>query len=328
MTTDSPHPNPGYLPRTATRRRRPAQPSRTRTDLAYLSSRLTGRDVWLAEMLHEHKVLTTHHITALAFPGQRTANRRLRQLYFMGVLDSFRPLRQRGTAAEHYTLGRAGAEVLAARAGVDLAATGWRKDTCSRIAFSPTLEHTLGVNALLVHLATTVRLTTWLSERSANRLWGDWIHPDAYAHTTSTDSTSGLPFFLEYDTGSYNLARVEGKLPGYASLNATTATYTPLLIHTHGSRRETALRRRLASTAARLDLPIATSNTDLGDPTGPVWLPLGGAPAARLDLPQLAAHWPRLTPALASDTASLPVTGRPDSLPWRPTPPRPPSGEE
>ncbi|MGW6482182.1 replication-relaxation family protein [Streptomyces sp. NPDC055059] len=321
MPTTSP--NPGYVPRAASRRRRPVLPTRARTDLSQLATRLTPRDVWLIEMLYEHKVLTSHHITALAFTGHRTANRRLRELYFMGVLDSFRPLRQRGSAPEHYTLGRAGAELLAARAGTELAATGWRKDTCARIAFSPTLDHTLGVNTLLIQLATAGGLTEWLSERSATRLWGDWIRPDAYAHHT-TAGHQLLPFFLEYDTGSYNLARVEAKLPGYAALASTTGTRTPLLIHTATARREAALRHRIAESAERLELPIATGNTQLAEPASAAWLPLGPAPAERLTPAQLAAHWTGLIPALTPD-AALSSPGRPTALPWHPVPPQPPT---
>jgi hypothetical protein len=320
----APSPNPGYVPRAAHRRRRPTQPTRARTDLAQLAPQLTPRDLSLAQMLHEHKVLTSHHITSLAFTGHRTANRRLRELYFMAFVDSFRPLRQAGSAPEHYTLGKAGAEVLAAQAGVDLAATGWRKDACARIAFSPTLEHTLGVNTLLVDLAAEYALPVWLSERSANRLWGDLIHPDAYAHHGQPDHP--LPFFLEYDTGSYNLARLEAKLPGYAALMATTGTRTPLLIHTATARRETALRRRLAESAEHLDLPVATGNAQLGDPTGPTWLPLSpaGTPTGRLTLPPLATHWGHLIPALTPETTTS-TPGRHTTLPWRPIPPRPPA---
>lgn len=324
MAMPSLSPNPGYVPRVSARRRRPAQPARARTDLARLSTRLTPRDVWLIELLHEHKVLTSHHITALAFTGHRTANRRLRELYFMGVVDSFRPLRQTGSAPEHYTLGRAGAELLAARAGMELTATGWRKDTCARIAFSPTLDHTLGVNTLLTHLASgTGQLPLWLSERSATRLWGDWIHPDAYAHHTTRPGQL-LPFFLEYDTGSYNLARVEAKLPGYTALNATTGTRTPLLIHTSAPGREAALRHRLAESTERLDLPLATANPHLGTPTQAIWLPLTSTPTDRLSLGALAAHWPDLAPAYTAEAAQLPP-GRNRSLPWRPVPTQPPT---
>ncbi|MFC7305108.1 replication-relaxation family protein [Streptomyces monticola] len=326
MPTPTPDPRSGYVPRAAVRRRRPAQAARARTNLAELTARLTPRDVWLTEILHEHKVLTSHHIAQLAFGGgHRTANRRLRELYFLGLVDSFRPLRQTGSAPEHYTLGKAGAELLAARAGVEPAATGWRKDSCARIAFSPTLEHTLGVNALLVTLAVTRRLPIWLSERSATRLWGDWTRPDAYAHCAAP-SGQLLPFFLEYDTGSYNLARLESKLPGYAALASTTGTRTPLLIHTRTTRRETALRRRLAPSAGQLGLLVATGNAELAAPDAAAWLPMDSVPSTRLDLTQLTTHWPHLTPALTPDT-TLPAPGRRAALPWRPIPPLPPDEE-
>jgi hypothetical protein len=318
---------PAYTPRAATRRRRPAPASRARTDLAALTSRLTGRDQWLAEMLHEHTVLTSHHLAALAFTSQRSANRRLRALYFMGVLDSFRPLRRTGSAPEHYTLGRAGADLLAAARGTDPGALGWRKDACARVAFSPTLGHTLAVNGLLTALAADHALEVWLSERSAARLWGDWVRPDAYARHHANGTT--LPFFLEYDTGSETLARVEAKLPGYAALAATTATRTPVLIRTSTTRREAALRARLAPAAERLEVPVATSAADYPagtGPNGPVWLPL--APAGpRTTLTQLARVWPDLAPALASGSATTATAGQgPAAWPWRPIPPQPPTG--
>ncbi|WP_269853951.1 replication-relaxation family protein [Streptomyces sp. RPT161] len=319
-----------YVPRAATQRRRPNHLHRARTDLATLAARLTPRDLWLTAMLHEHRVLTSHHITALAFTGHRNANRRLRDLYFLGLVDSFRPLLQTGSAPEHYTLGRTGAEVLAAIRGTDLASIGWRKDLCARTAFSPTLDHDLNVNTHLVTLATTHRqrsdqhLAQWLSPRSAKRLWGDWIRPDAYAHWHSGSTT--VPFFLEYDTGTERpLARLEAKLPGYASLAATTGIRTALLIHTSTTRREAALRTRLTDTAHQAHLPVATTSADLTSAAGlagPIWLPLGSTAGGRLPLAALAAHWPGLTPALTTqDPALSPVEQ--DAWPWRPVPPLP-----
>jgi hypothetical protein len=331
-----PHPHSGYVPRAATHRRRPAPPGRARTDLATLATRLTPRDLWLTEMLHEHKVLTSHHITDLAFTGHRTANRRLRELYYLGVLDSFRPLTQTGSAPEHYTLGRTGADLLAATRGCDPKALNWRKDTCARTAFSPTLTHTLAINTLLTRLAAhpAHALTTWLSERSATRLWGDWIHPDAYAHyhQHGPDRHDGhnavLPFFLEYDTGTENPARLESKLPGYAALNTTTGTRTPLLLHTRTARREATLRARLTEAIDRLDLPAATSCDELtpASPTDPVWLPFGPARHGRLPLARLGGHWPDLVPALTDDT-TMPPPARATAWPWRPVPPLPPTGQ-
>ncbi len=317
-----------YTPRTAIRRRRPPRPQRQRATLATLATRLTPKDLWLIEMLHEHRVLTTHHLCALTHVSRRSVNRRLRTLYFLDVVDSFRPMTPTGSAPEHYTLGRTGADVLAATRGTDLSALRWRKDLLARTAFSPTLGHDLAVNTLLATLAATHHtcpdhaLALWLSSRSAARLWGDWIRPDAYAHYQH--GTTVLPFFLEHDTGTERpLARVEAKLDGYANLAATTGARPALLIHTSTARREGALRTRITEAAERLHLPVATSHTALTHQTAvspPVWLPLNPTPAAssRLPLAGLAAHWPQLTPAFTDDT--------PLPAPDQPVLPLPPAG--
>jgi hypothetical protein len=81
-TTSTP---PAPIPQRALRGHRPARPSprvaASADHHAQLAHRLTPRDRWLARMLAEHKVLTTHHITDLAFPTHRAANLRLLQLY-------------------------------------------------------------------------------------------------------------------------------------------------------------------------------------------------------------------------------------------------------
>ncbi len=63
----SPRPASGpgsrYTARAATSRFRPAR----HTDVAVLARLLTTRDQWLTRMLHEHRVLTTHQIAALAY---------------------------------------------------------------------------------------------------------------------------------------------------------------------------------------------------------------------------------------------------------------------
>ena len=60
--------------------------------LAALAARLTARDRWLLRMLHEHRVLTTTHITQLAFGTTRAATARLLALYQLRAIDRFRPL--------------------------------------------------------------------------------------------------------------------------------------------------------------------------------------------------------------------------------------------
>ncbi|MBX7551201.1 replication-relaxation family protein [Streptomyces sp. NPDC004232] len=305
--------------RAVTTRPRPAR----HTDVAALSRTLTARDLWLARMLHEHRVLTTHQIAGLAYTSLRSAQRRLRTLHQHTVLDSFRPLTQTGSAPEHYTLGPAGAAVLAAHAGRDLADLGWRPSHTGRIAYSPSLGHDLGVNELLTHLAAHGRntpgtgVTLWLSERSCARRWGDLVRPDAYAHWC--DGEHLLPFFLEYDTGSQTLGRVEAKLTGYAAFATTADTRPALLIHTRTASRDQALRCRLAAPARELGLTIATSSADFTTttPWGPWWSPLGPGDTRRTTLTNLATRWPRLGPAVEleptdADTAlTLPVSPLP-----------------
>ncbi|MFE7276824.1 replication-relaxation family protein [Streptomyces sp. NPDC057623] len=316
-------PGSRYTARASTTRQRPTR----HTDIAALSRILTARDLWLTRLLHEHRVLTTHQIASLAYTSLRSAQRRLRTLHQHAVLDSFRPLTQTGSAPEHYTLGPAGAAVLAAHTGCDLADLGWRPSHTGRIAYSPSLGHDLGVNELLTHLAAHGRttpetgLSLWLSERSCARRWGDIVRPDAYAHYRNGDHL--LPFFLEYDTGSQPLARVEAKLTGYAAF-ATAADARPaLLIHTRTASRDQALRRRLAAPARELGLYLATSSADFttAEPWGPWWSPLGPGDTRRTTLTGLAARWPRLGPA--SDVEPTDA----DSALTLPVPPLPPTPE-
>ncbi|MCQ8835311.1 replication-relaxation family protein [Streptomyces malaysiensis] len=324
-------PGSRYTARAALTRPRPTPP-RHRTDPAALARSLTARDLWITAMVHEHRVLTTPQIARIAFTSQRSAQRRLRVLHHHAVLDSFRPLTQHGSAPEHYTLGPTGVSVIAAHAGCEPAALGWRPTTTGRIAYSPSLGHDIGVNELLTHLAaptpnaTHGRLTLWLSERSCARRWDDMIRPDAYAHwhtlsTTDANSPVLLSFFLEYDTGSQSLPRVEAKLVGYAAFTTSTNTRPALLIHTHTASRDRALRHRLTQPARDLGLYVATSSADFTThtPWGPWWAPLH-PPAPRTTLTGLTTHWPHLTPATIdptdADTAlTLPIPPRPPTTP-------------
>lgn len=297
------------------------------TDVAALTRTLTSRDLWLARMLHEHRVLTTHQVANLAYTSPRSAQRRLRTLHQHAVLDSFRPLTQTGSAPEHYTLGPAGAAVLAAHTGCDLADLGWRPSHTGRIAYSPSLGHDLGVNELLTHLAAHRRtapetgLSLWLSERSCARRWGDIVRPDAYAHWHDGDQF--LPFFLEYDTGSQPLPRVEAKLTGYATFANATSTRPALLIYTRTASRDQALRHRLLAPARELGLYIATSSADFttSTPWGAWWSPLGPGDTRRTTLTSLAARWSRLAPASDLEPTDA------DTALTLPVPPLPPAPE-
>ncbi|MEV0961236.1 replication-relaxation family protein [Streptomyces sp. NPDC049910] len=314
-------PGSRYTARAATSRPRPVR----HTDVAALARILTPRDLWLAKMLHEHRVLTTHQIASLAYASLRSAQRRLRTLHHHGVLDSFRPLTQTGSAPEHYTLGPAGAAVLAAHAGCDVSDLGWRPSHTGRIAYSPSLGHDLGVNELLSHLAARARtapgtgLDVWLSERSCARRWGDIVRPDAYAEWRDGDAL--LPFFLEYDTGSQPLSRVEAKLAGYAAFSTATNTRPALLLHTRTQSRDQALRRRLAAPARELGLNMATSSADFttSSPWGPWWSPLQAGDTSRTTLTKLATRWLHLGPAAGLEPTDA------DTALTLPVPPLPPA---
>src|SRR5450755_160232 len=219
--------------------------------LAALAARLTARDRWLLRMLHEHRVLTTTHITWLAFGTPRAATARLLALYQLRAIDRFRPLPASGSAPLHFVLDEAGAYLLAAEDGITPGQLGYRRDRALAIALSVQLAHATGTNSVFCALAAQGReagdaaLTCWWSERRCAALWGDLARPDGYGQWTehAPAGPAVTDFFLEYDTGSENLHRVTAKLTGYRDLAARTGITTP--------RREASLRALLASTAGR-----------------------------------------------------------------------------
>lgn len=275
-----------------------------------MAARLTTRDWWLIEMLHTHRVLTSTQVLRLAYTARRTTNARLARLLHYGVIQSFRPLQNVGSAPTHLVLGPRGATVLAARRGTTVRELPWRADEPVRIAHSTHLAHTVGANEVMVRLAAEQRtdpgraLLLWLPARVCAHLWGDWIHPDAFGlhHDTAPERepfgvhTPRAPgsgaralrpafdrpeahpearttgFFLEYDRSTEPAWRVAAKLDGYAAHAAGTRTRTPLLIHTPTATRERLLRTRLADHAADLDLPVATTHAHLAAAEQPLHL--------------------------------------------------------
>ncbi|MGB6164853.1 MAG: replication-relaxation family protein [Pseudonocardiaceae bacterium] len=302
---------------------RPARPAPRAANSAdhhaRLTARLTPRDRWIIRMLHEHRVLTSTQITALAFPSFRSGRQRLRELYCWNVLDRFQPFITLGTAPMHYVLAPAGATVLAAEHGLDVTDLGYRHDRAVAISHNLRLAHTVGVadwfTALISHACHHPEhtVTAWWSETRCARHFGDLVRPDAYGRCET--QSRQIEFFLEFDFGTEELDRVAGKLTGYARLAAATTITTPVLVWLPTTRRETAARRLLTRAWGEFDqparVPVATAAADLlnphtahPSPADPVWLPLdtieSGPP--RRGLHQLGDAWPHL-PA--------PVTGPP-----------------
>ncbi|MFT7837751.1 replication-relaxation family protein [Saccharothrix sp. BKS2] len=313
---------------------------------AVLAWRLTPRDRWIARMLWEHRVLTAHQITALAFPSFRSGRQRLRELYTWGVVDRFQPFVTIGTAPMHYVLAPAGAAVLAAEDGLDVKTLGYRHDRVFGVAHSLRLAHTIGVNEWFTALVDHARhphpgrqpeLTVWWSETRCARHFGDLVKPDGYGRWRDGDRQ--VEWFLEYDFGTEPVAKLAGKLTGYAALAQATGIATPLLVWLPTSRREATARRLLTRTWHELEdpgrVPVATAAAELLDPDathpGPadeVWLPLDipAGRARRRTLSALSDAWPHLPPPATTgdDTALRPNSPHP-VIP--PPPPMPPAAE-
>jgi hypothetical protein len=319
---------------------------------AVLAWRLTPRDKWIVRMLWEHRVLTAHQITALAFPSFRSGRQRLRELYTWGVVDRFQPFVTVGTAPMHYVLAPAGAAVLAAEDGVDVKEMGYRHDRVFGVAHSLRLAHTVGVNEWFTALVDRARhpdpgehvaLAAWWSETRCARHFGDLIKPDGYGRWRQRDHTGErqVEWFLEYDFGTEVLTKLAGKLAGYAALAQATGITTPVLVWLPTARREATARRLLARAWRELDnprsVPVATAAAELlnpeaahPSPVDEVWLPLdtAGSGARRRALSGLLDAWPHVPPPVTTsgETTLGPESPRPHRPALSPPPsPMPPA---
>jgi hypothetical protein len=313
--------------------------------IARLATRLTERDRWLARMLYEHRVLTTHQIVEMAWPSVRSANMRLLRLYQWRVIDRFQPFVTYGTAPMHYVLDLAGAALLAREEGLDLRDLDYRHDRATGIAYSLHLAHTVGTNGFFTALVAHSRrahasgqLAAWWSETRCAKHFGDIVRPDAYGlwHESSPTPTA-FEWFLEFDFGTERPDRLGGKLAGYAKLATTTGITTPVLFWVPTARREARIRRALSAALTSLDdpslVPVATSSADFldeehNDPAAARWQPLDARQSApqRLQLAELGRAWPHLAPLAASSTDPTQAGGADlgsGLLPPAPLPPDP-----
>ncbi|HVV12127.1 replication-relaxation family protein [Amycolatopsis sp.] len=330
----------GHLPQRPTPRA-----AATAEHHARLAAHLTPRDRWLARMLFEHKVCTTHQLVELAWPTIRAANHRLRDLYCWRVVDRFQPFVSSGTAPMHYVLDVAGAVALAYEDGLAPKDLGYRHEAAIGIAHSLRLAHSVGVNGFFTALvarsrvpASVCQLTAWWSELRCARHWGDIVRPDAYGRWR--EGSDEVEFFLEFDFGTESLSKLASKLSGYEKLAATTGIATPVLVWLPTARRETTARRALATALAALDrpalVPLATSAADListasdDTPATERWLPVPGPDPrepGRLRLAHLARLWPHppTPPTTPTHAPALSTTGRAELAPPPPLPPLQPT---
>ncbi|MEO3827362.1 replication-relaxation family protein [Actinomadura sp. B10D3] len=279
-------------------RHRTQRTSRPRANpelLAELAYRLTQRDREVIELVWEHRVLTTHQLTAICFGNYSKARHRLLALYRLTALERFQPWTPSGSTPWHWVLGPGGAHVLAGERGIDPAELGYRREAALAISHSAKLGHQVGVNDFFARLHTATRthpgsaVAKWWDERRCAALWGDLAHPDAYGRWTEPHAE--IDFFLEHDTGSETLARVADKLAGYASLAESTGITTPVLLWLPSTAREANLRKRLGTPEVPVATAVHTPATAPEGPAGRVWLPTGSS-GPRLRLADLASAWP------------------------------------
>ncbi|MFF4775468.1 replication-relaxation family protein [Microtetraspora fusca] len=258
-------------------------PRASRAVIAELAARLTPRDREILELVHEHRVLTTHQLSRAYFTCPDKARHRLLDLYRLAALDRARPWTPSGSAPWHWVLGCAGAAVLAAHRGVTVKELGYRHDQALAVCHSATLGHLIGVNDFFTWLKseTEGELTAWWGERRCAQLWGDIVRPDGYGRWA--EGGVEVDFFLEHDTGSETLARVVAKLNAYAELVEATGISTPVLFWLPSTRREQHLRAEIGTPEA----PAATAVQTTSGAREAVWLPIGSA-RRRLRLIELA----------------------------------------
>ncbi|GAA4617207.1 hypothetical protein GCM10023195_76700 [Actinoallomurus liliacearum] len=265
----------------------PARPPMSPDLVAALANRLRPRDRWLLEILHEHRVLTTRQIQQLAFPSISTTTHRLLKLWRLRALERFRPAMEVGSSPMHYVLGPAGAAILAQRRDKTVAQLGYRLDRALAIAHSDKLTHLVGANGLFTALAAHARthsgteLVIWWSERRCQKVWGRYARPDGYGRWREHHREAD--FFIEYDTGTEPLHRLDTKISDYATLAETTGiSDTPVLFVLPNPAREQHLHDRITTHRPL----IATTTLEVldaaGGPAGATWRPIGAQSRRRL----------------------------------------------
>jgi hypothetical protein len=246
--------------------------------LRQLIARLTGRDLQILRLLHEHTVLTSSQVRDLGFPSLWRAERRLRVLYQLRAVDRVRPP---GVTEYHWILDEAGAEAVAAERGVEVKDLGWSRDrTLRAILHGQRRAHLVGVNGFFVALVRAAResdgrrtMVEWWPEVRCAAEWGRFVQPDAFGEWTDDGRT--IRFLLEYDRGTECGRQLTAKLPGYTRLAQATLSTAQwwLLFRFHSERRERSARRILETGTPMGNIATAA----LGDRTSPadrVWLPL------------------------------------------------------
>lgn len=271
-------------------------PRSAQSSLLAALRRLQPRDQVIADLLVEHRSLTTSQLAAVLFPSLAAARVRLYRLRRLGWVESFTPIRATGRLETHWVAGLLAARYVAVQQGTPPpAARGWR-DRLESIAASSHLEHGDGANQVFIDLLAHARthpgsrLARWWGPARTAAALGQRVHPDG--HGVWADGDRHVGFLLEFDTGSEALSRVVAKIDPYARLRRDGGPDYPVLFVLPNATREANLHRKLNDHPARLGITVATTTPvsvarSPDGPAGTVWKISGnGRPRHRLaDLP-------------------------------------------
>lgn len=243
-------------------------------------SRITPRDRFLLDHLDQHRTLTTEQVADLTFGTVGRARHRLNTLLDREVLDRFRHYQRPGSQSWRWTLGPVGAAIVAAGRGEPLPRPSAVREATARLATSPMLGHLLAINGFFVALSAHARtrdgqqLARWWNETRSRDACAGLVRPDG--HGVWRAGGRAVPFWLEMDLGSEPLARVAGKLSGYADLGPRRAY--PVLFWLPGTTREANLHSLLSRVGVPDGVTVATAAADHAahsGPAGPVWRTYG-----------------------------------------------------
>lgn len=286
----------GDTPRPGVRSPGPAvasRPSSPSDSLALVSPRLEPRDYVLAQLLHDHRTLTTAQITAILFTSPRTCRNRLNVLRRLGFIDWFQPIRSAARLPAHWIAGPLSARYVALASGSRPPTAKALRETQDRIvAATAHLAHTTGTNQFFVDLIGVsraqagMRLARWWPTTTIASATGRRVRPDG--HGVWREHGRAVAWFLEFDTASETLATVAKKLPPYRRLRESGGPDWPVLILVPGTARETHLHQHFAA-VGRLGVTVATATHAAAhaDAAGPIWRLVGNGKRRHrlIDLP-------------------------------------------
>jgi hypothetical protein len=178
-----------------------------------------------------------------------------------------------------------GAWIVAEHLGIELRAVNYRNDRKRTLVDSPRLRHTRAANSFFTRMVrvarstqSPVQVTEWRGEAWCVNRWQAHVRPDGFARLEHAGGS--LELLLELDLGTEIRPRLEEKMDRYRAL-ARAATAPDVVVFCFPSEaREASARQVLGGTP----MPVATATLErhLGDPFGPIWLPLRADRRVRL----------------------------------------------